>query len=47
MSMSFEPSMSTFFLTNALPTLFATLRALSDDSVSRLNVILKVSGTIT
>ena len=43
---SFESSISTFF-TSAVSTLFATLRALSVDVMSRLNVILTVSGTIT
>ena len=40
-------SMSSFFLTNALPTLFATLCVLSVDAISRLNVILRGSDTIT
>ena len=45
-SMPFEPSMSAFFLTSALPTLFTALCALSVDSMSRLNVIVMVSGII-
>ena len=47
MSMSFEPSISTFFFRSDLPTLFTTLRVLSVDVMSRLNVILTVSGIIT
>ena len=35
------------FFTSALPTLFAILRVSSVDSMSRLNVILTVPGTIT
>ena len=46
-SISVEPSMSTFFLTSTLPVLLTTLHALSIDSISRLNVILTVFGIIT
>ena len=46
-SISFKPSMSTFFLMSVLPTLFTMLRVMSVDSISRLNVILTVSGIIT
>ena len=47
MSISFEPSMSIFFFTSALATLLTTLCALSVDLMSRLNVVLMVSGIIT
>ena len=41
-----KTTMSSFFLMSALSTLFTTLRVSSVDSISRLNVILRVSGTI-
>ena len=40
-SVCFERRMGTFFFTSALPTLFTTLRVLSVDSMSKLNVIFK------
>ena len=44
--MSFKPSITRFFFTNALPTLLA-IHVLSADSISILNITFTVSGTIT
>ena len=45
--LSFDPIISTFFFTNALPSLLTILHALSVDLMSSVNVVFIVSGAMT